>query len=81
MNRRTKIICRNCGNIGFSKEVIKGSLWITIILLFFYILPGIIYEIWRGTTKVFCCPKCNSQSIIPANTPAARKIEEEFKVD
>lgn len=52
--------CLVCGHVGASKT--KGSFFVTIILLFIGILPGIIYEIWRRSGgKV--CSACGSQNL------------------
>lgn len=55
-----KTECSTCGHIGEPK--IKGNIIITIILLFFGLLPGILYEIWRRSGgKV--CSNCGSLNI------------------
>lgn len=66
-----RVACRNCGTIGESVKPLKGSGWITFILLCFYIIPGIIYMIWRRTGTKECCAKCKSENIVPAGAPAA----------
>ncbi|MDE2173260.1 MAG: hypothetical protein KGJ31_01490 [Patescibacteria group bacterium] len=70
------MVCTNCGHVGSPKKEIPGSIWITLILLCFYILPGIIYEIWRnnGTKKI--CTLCGSANLVPIDSPNAIKILE-----
>ncbi|MFB6328957.1 hypothetical protein ACVCFZ_01100 [Acinetobacter variabilis] len=52
--------CLVCGHVGSTKT--KGSFAITLILLWFAILPGIIYEVWRRSGgKV--CSACGSHSV------------------
>lgn len=52
--------CHSCGRIGEPK--IKGSIIVTIVLLLFWFVPGIIYEIWRRSSgKV--CTYCSSENI------------------
>ncbi|HUY62226.1 MAG TPA: hypothetical protein VMV50_00300 [Candidatus Paceibacterota bacterium] len=70
------MVCTNCGHVGSPKEEIPGSIWITLILLCFFILPGIIYEIWRnsGTKKV--CKLCGNANLVPIDSPNAIKMLE-----
>ena len=54
--------CPNCDKKSEVKPAVRGSLLITLVLLCFGILPGVIYEIWRGSKKVVKCPECGKQS-------------------
>lgn len=51
----------------------KGNGWIELVLYFFYILPGVIYSIWRRSGKPNGCPTCGHAALIPAglNEPTA----------
>lgn len=66
-----KTECSTCGHVGEPK--IKGSIIITIILLFFGLLPGIFYEIWRRSGgKV--CSNCGSNHIHLYRPPVNRQL-------
>lgn len=69
----SKQVCKDCGHIGSSKQVIKGSIIFEIILWLCFIVPGLIYTIWRLSTKRQACPECGG-SMIPVNSPIGRKI-------
>lgn len=71
-----KIICRNCGYQGQGETPLKGSGWITFILLLFYIVPGIIYMFWRRTGKQERCPNCKSINVLPSSSEFAQTIIE-----
>jgi len=72
-----KVECSTCGRIGKSKT--KGSFIITIVLLFFGIFPGLIYEIWRRSGgKV--CSSCGSQNI-HLHIPNSRQTNSSLKND
>lgn len=58
------VSCNNCNHVGWSKP--KGSIVITIVLAFFFLVPAIIYEIWRRQ-GLGQCEQCGSQSIKPSN--------------
>jgi len=47
----------------------KGSLLIEIILWLCLLIPGLIYSIWRMTTKYKACPACKQATLIPADSP------------
>lgn len=52
--------CIACGHVGSTAT--KGSFFITFILLWFAIFPGILYEIWRRSGgKV--CSACGSHNV------------------
>jgi len=71
-------ICPNCGHKGFPKKMVKGNILIEIILWFFMIVPGLIYSIWRLTTKALVCPQCNAQNMVALNSPRGKKLLEEY---
>lgn len=64
--------CLQCGTVGKPKKRVKGSIWIEIVLWLFLILPGLIYSIWRLTTKERVCPACGAPNMIPLDSPRAR---------
>lgn len=68
--------CTNCGHIGYRLKKKKGSIFITIILILFFILPGILYMLWRGSTKHYVCSSCGGQTLVPITSPAGVKILE-----
>jgi RNA polymerase subunit RPABC4/transcription elongation factor Spt4 len=64
------MICRNCGHTGHPERRLKGHFLITVILLLCYIIPGIIYMIWRRAGVRDSCTKCGSENIVDAASPA-----------
>jgi hypothetical protein len=69
-----QLICSACGHVGSSKTAIKGSGWIELILLLCFIIPGIIYSVWRSSSRHKTCPSCGSTNLIPLNSPIGRKL-------
>lgn len=51
--------CIACGHVGATK--LRGNIFITIILLFFWIIPGIMYMAWRRGGSV--CSACGSNNV------------------
>lgn len=56
------IICPNpnCGYRGRPKRQARGSAVIGLILLCLFIVPGILYCLFRGGYR-YTCPKCGMQ--------------------
>lgn len=57
----------------------KGSILIELILWLFFILPGLIYSIWRISGRKIVCPKCEQSTLVPVNTPVGEKLLSEIK--
>jgi uncharacterized membrane protein len=62
-------VCRDCGYRGRAFKAYKGSILIEIILWCCFILPGIIYSIYRASSSQKVCRNCRHPAIIPADSP------------
>jgi len=67
-------ICSNCGYQGKPVTSHKGKFWIEVVLFIPFIVPGLIYSLWRLTTREQVCPKCKQPHMIPLDTPRGRKL-------
>jgi hypothetical protein len=56
------IICPNpnCGYRGDAREKARGSMAVGCLLCLFFLLPGILYFIFKGGYRYYC-PKCGMQ--------------------
>jgi len=56
------IICPNpnCGYRGEPKKVARGSCLIAAVLLLFFLVPGILYLMFRSGYRILC-PQCGVQ--------------------
>ena len=62
---KPKYYCNACHN--FTPAALKkGSGWIELVLYFFYIVPGVLYSIWRRASAPNVCPLCRAASLVPA---------------
>lgn len=68
------VVCVKCGHVGDSRTVTKGSLLIELILWLCFLIPGLIYSIWRHTSRYQACPLCGNAELLPANAPLAQKF-------
>lgn len=57
-----KIICsnQNCKYVGRSNKKARGSLLIGLLLCCFFLLPGLIYFMFKGGYRYYC-PNCGLQ--------------------
>ena len=69
-----QMLCPNCGTQGRPKTVTKGSILIEIVLWLCLIVPGLIYSIWRLTSRHKACPACDAPGMIPIDSPRAQQI-------
>lgn len=70
-------LCTTCGHVGKTKTVTKGSFAIELLLWLFFLLPGLIYSVWRLTSRHEACSSCGSTTVIPLNSPLAQKLIKE----
>jgi hypothetical protein len=70
--------CKDCGHIGFSNGQggLRGNFLVSSILWIF-VIPGLIYSIWRRTGKGYCA-KCGSTSLASLNSEYGKAAMEEF---
>lgn len=70
----TEMICSRCGARGQPKNRVKGSFLIEVVLWLCFLVPGLIYSIWRLTSKAKVCPTCGAEAMIPLNSPMGQKL-------
>jgi len=68
------MLCTQCGTIRPPRGVTPGSGWITFVLLWCFVVPALIYWIWRHTSTYLVCAQCGSKSVIPPRTPVAQDM-------
>ena len=76
-----KYICTNCGYEGRPVSYTPGSFWLELVLWLFFLLPGLVYSIWRLSARKKVCPKCKSPYMIPIDSPLGQKLHREFHSD
>lgn len=66
-------VCSTCGTRGAPKRRTKGSTLLELFLWLCLIIPGLIYSIWRVTSREEVCPACGGK-MIPIATPRGRAL-------
>jgi len=52
----------------------KGSLEEELLLWCFFLLPGLLYSIWRRGDAYYACANCGASTVIPVDSPTAKKL-------
>lgn len=71
---RGAMYCTSCGSVGNSKRHVPGSIFIEIVLWLCFLIPGLIYSIWRYAASKKACRVCSQPTLIPARSPIAQKM-------
>ena len=69
-----QFVCTSCETVGNGISHTKGSFAIEIILWLFMCLPGLIYTVWHLTTRTKVCHQCQSEQIVPTDTPRGQSL-------
>lgn len=71
------LICKNCGTAHRGEHTLPGNGWIELVLWLAYIVPGLIYSIWRRSRQRPTCAACHSRDLVDAGTPVGRRLAAE----
>jgi len=63
--------CKNCGHTGACESHTPGNVFIELILWLCIIVPGLIYSIWRVSSRKAKCTQCGSFDVVPSTSPVA----------
>lgn len=68
------MVCRDCGTRSEPVQTTPGSLLIELVLWLCFIVPGLIYSLWRLSARHDACAACGSRKLVPADSPVGRRI-------
>ena len=69
-----KMACKDCGAVGETETETKGHLFIELVLWLCFIIPGLIYSIWRHTNRRELCGVCGSDKVVPMASPIGQQL-------
>lgn len=69
--KNQSVVCLHCGHEGVAKISSKGSALLEALLWFALILPGLLFSVWRFTTRERVCASCGQPRLVVSGTPAA----------
>lgn len=61
--------CTACGHRGPTKAQTRGAILIEIVLWLLFIVPGLIYSLWRLSTRRQVCMACGNAALVPLDSP------------
>jgi hypothetical protein len=76
----TQMVCTRCGSVGAPKRYTPGSFGVELLLFLFFIIPGLIYGIWRLTARTWVCRVCLADTLVPLNSRPGNQLPEEPKL-
>lgn len=73
-------ICLQCGYTGPLKTHVKGAFILELVLWLCFIIPGLIYSVWRSTSagRQKVCGGCGSSNTVPLKTPGGKQAYARF---
>lgn len=71
-----RVACNMCGHVGVPRTTTPGSAAIELVLWLF-IIPGLIYSLWRWCDRHKTCAACGSTALVPEGTPRFDQIARE----
>lgn len=71
-----QLVCTQCGHVGTPKSAVKGSFGVEVVLWLLFIFPGIIYSVWRMTSRHKACRSCGATNLVPLDSPIGRKMSQ-----
>lgn len=69
-----EVVCTKCGHVGPPTSITKGSFAIEVVLWLCFIIPGLIYSLWRLSSRHQACAMCGNAEILPPEAPIAQKF-------
>lgn len=75
-----KKICSACGTLAAPSVKTRGSFGIELVLWLFFLIPGLVYSLWRLSSRREVCQACGSESILPPDTPMGKILAEKFNI-
>lgn len=74
-----KKVCTLCGYVGTPETITPGSIGIELLLWLFFLVPGLLYSLWRHASRGDGCHKCKNNKLVPLDSPIGRKLAAESK--
>ena len=69
-----KRVCKDCGTVAEPKTKARGSMAVEVILWLCFLVPGLIYSVWRLANKYESCPACGGEKLLPLGSPLGAQV-------
>jgi hypothetical protein len=69
-----KMVCTNCGHFGTSRTHTPGSFVVERFAWLLFILPGLVYSLYRVSARKKVCAMCGAAQLVPEHSPLGQRI-------
>jgi hypothetical protein len=74
VGKQPERICTHCHTRVTPEVHTPGSAGLELLAWIFFLVPGLLYSLWRRNARTLICPVCKSPNPIPVGSPAAQQI-------
>lgn len=71
---RPPTLCVRCLETGIPVRVTPGQFSLEVLLWLFFLLPGLLYSLWRVTQRHEACHRCGGKELVPPDSQRARRL-------
>jgi hypothetical protein len=71
---KRRVLCTRCLEQAIPKTVTPGSIGVEILAWIFFLIPGLMYSLWRLSARELACPSCGATELVPLQSPAAKRL-------
>lgn len=68
------MVCAQCGHHGPTRRETPGSILVELVLWLCFLIPGLIYSLWRVSARRSVCAVCGAATLVPENSPVGRRL-------
>lgn len=68
------LACVKCGHVGEPANHTPGSMALEVVLWLCFLLPGLIYSLWRLGSRRPACACCGALELVPVDSPKGRAL-------
>jgi predicted RNA-binding Zn-ribbon protein involved in translation (DUF1610 family) len=68
------MVCTTCGEHGQPIVKAPGSFGMEVLLWLLFIVPGVLYSIWRLAKRGHVCPSCGASTLVPPTSPVGQRF-------
>lgn len=68
------LACLKCGHVGEPASRTPGSMAVEVVLWLCFLLPGLVYSLWRLSARRPACDSCGALDLVPVDSPKGRAL-------
>ena len=67
-------VCTTCGTGSNGETITPGYFILEVLLWCLCLLPGLLYSVWRLSSRYKGCPACGAKGIVPVTSPVGQQM-------